>query len=46
MMKKDKPGTTTPSTTGSSGTSQPSATPQTSPAQPMGKDSSAETPKK
>ena len=46
MMKKDKPGTTTPRTTGSSGTSKPTASPQTTPAQPMGKGSAAETPKK
>ncbi len=46
MMKKDKPGTVQPSTTGSSGTTKPTASPQTTPAQPMGKGSAAETPKK
>lgn len=46
MMKKDQPGTVTPRTTGSSGTSKPTAAPQTTPAQPMGKGSNAETPKK
>ena len=46
MMKKDKPGTMAPKTTGSSGTSNPAAMPQTTPATPKGKASTAETPKK